>query len=121
MNGSIRGLVGTAASVLLTAVLATIAPAAAAGLGHSPSSVACDVGALGQGGVSSSGRAQGSYHDGPGLVPGVESRTAGTDESGRLELSGVLEGTLSGTFRGDTFNGRTSGIFGECSGNGCAP
>lgn len=75
----------------------------------------------GRGGVSSSGRAQGSYHDGPGLVPGVESRTAGTDESGRLELSGVLEGTLSGTFRGDTFNGRTSGIFGECSGNGCAP
>jgi hypothetical protein len=118
--------------VLMSAVSAAIMLAATTTLGSaaafaqpaddaSSCSSGCDVGALGQGGVSSDGRARGSYHKGPGRVPGVNSRAAGTEDSGRLELSGALEGTLSGTFHGPTFRGRTTGIFGDCTGGSCTP
>jgi hypothetical protein len=82
----------------------------------------CMVGALGQGGISSDGRAQGSYRKGPGRIEGVNVRAAGTQASGRLELSGLFQGTLSGTFHGDTFRGRTTGPeFGDCTGSACTP
>lgn len=94
---------------------------ASPGQGASCSAV-CGVGAIGQGGASSDGRAQGSYRKGPGRIEGVDVRAAGTEESGRLELSGAVEGTLSGTFHGDTFRGRTTGPeFGDCTGSACTP
>jgi hypothetical protein len=114
----------TAVAAVLISFAAAMAGTAAANAeptdGASCSS-GCGVGAAGQGGTSSGGSAQGSYYNGPGRVTGVHSRAAGTQESGRLELSGGLEGTLSGTFRGDTFRGRTTGIFGDCTGGACAP
>jgi hypothetical protein len=95
--------------------------------GVGPCSSQCGVGAVGQGGASSDEKAQGSYQIGPGRVPGVNRRAAGTDDSGRLELSGDVEGTLSGTFQADrtgtvTLRGRTTGPeFGECTGSQCSP
>jgi hypothetical protein len=89
--------------------------------GVGPCSSECTVGGLGQGGTSSDLRAQGSYRKGEGRLPGVNVRAAGTQASGRLELSGAVEGTLSGTFQGDAFRGHTTGPeFGTCSGS-CSP
>jgi hypothetical protein len=120
---SFHSLSVAAAPILLAISLVTMAPGSAAAESANTTTCAsdCDVGALGQGGDSSGGRAQGFYHNGPGRIPGVDSRSAGTESSGRLELSGSVEGSLSGTFNDDTFQGRTTGIFGDCTGSGCSP
>jgi hypothetical protein len=89
--------------------------------GVGPCSSTCEVGGLGQGSESSGGNAKGSYRIGAGRVPGVHVRSAGTEASGRLVLDGAIEGTLSGTFHGDSFRGHTTGTeFGNCSGQ-CSP
>jgi hypothetical protein len=89
--------------------------------GVGPCSVDCGVGGLGQGGTSSDGAAKGSFRTGPGRIPDVNATAAGTEESGRLELSGTVEGTLSGRFLDSGFRGHTTGAeFGDCSGQ-CAP
>ncbi|MBC3193644.1 hypothetical protein H7X46_21540 [Pseudonocardia sp. C8] len=115
-----------AAALSITVLGLTLAGATAAVAapvdGVGPCSAECTVGGLGQGGTSSDGAAQGSFRAGPGRIPEVNATAAGTEESGRLELSGAIEGTLSGTFhRGGGFRGHTTGSeFGECSGQ-CAP
>lgn len=71
----------------------------------------CFVGAGGQGGVSSGGKAQGFHFAGQ---EGVAVTNSGNALSGRLQVGPL--GTISGTIRGGTNRGRGTGIFGDWSG-----
>ena len=77
---------------------------------------ACSVGALGTGGVSSDGKAQGFYDKFPSTrFPGSTFTNSGNLDAGRLNITGGV-GTTSGTFRQDSVRGRSSGTFGDWTG-----
>ena len=76
----------------------------------------CSVGALGQGGTSSDGKAQGFYDKFPSTrFPGSTFTNSGNLDAGRLNITGGV-GTTSGTFRQDSVRGRSSGTFGDWTG-----
>jgi hypothetical protein len=75
----------------------------------------CAVGALGQGGESSGGKARGFHHEFPSrFFDGETFTNVGNDTSGRGSISNV--GAQSGTFHGDTARGHATGVFGDWSG-----
>ena len=79
----------------------------------------CSVGALGTGGVSSGGKAQGFFSKTPSTrFPGATLTNAGNNDAGRLNITSSV-GSLSGTFRENpspTARGRGTGVFGDWSG-----
>lgn len=77
----------------------------------------CSVGAAGTGGEQSEGKAQGFHTEGPSTVnPRVSVTNVGNNDAGRIEVSGDRNGTLAGTFRGDSARGHGTGAFGGSSG-----
>lgn len=76
----------------------------------------CNVGASGQGGASSSGKAQGFYYEQPSTrFPGEKLSNSGNSFAGRLTVGdGLL--SISGNAHGDTVNGHGTGVFGDWSG-----
>lgn len=100
--------------VVLMAVVAALGAPAYANCGDG----ACSVGSLGTGGENSGGNAQGFRFEGPGQNPDVAVTNVGNADAGRLTVDrpGDNDGTLSGTFRGDSARGRGSGSFGDWSG-----
>jgi hypothetical protein len=71
----------------------------------------CAVGQLGQGGVSSDGKAQGFHFSG---AEGVAVTNSGNALSGRLQIGPL--GTISGHIQPGTSRGHGTGIFGDWSG-----
>ena len=78
----------------------------------------CAVGALGQGGVSSDGAAQGFRYVGPGLLPEYTVTNVGNFDAGHVRalLDGEDVGVLNGTYRDDVCIGMATGIFGDYQG-----
>ena len=97
-----------AALVCLT-LLAVSAQNVAANCGGSD----CLVGAFGTAGDHSA-NVQGFHAEGE--EGGLSFTNSGNFDAGRLVLSGDAEGSLSGTFRAGIARGRTTGLFGECTG-----
>ena len=96
--------------MVCAAVLAFMSSVAFAGCGKTN----CSVGALGNGGVQSGGAAQGSHEKGQEF--GSDFTNSGTSTSGHLNVVDP-SGSLSGHLHPDgTSTGRTTGFFGECTG-----
>jgi hypothetical protein len=76
----------------------------------------CAVGAFGQGGASSGGKAQGYRTEGPSeLFLGETQTSTGNNHAGHGSITGV--GSVSGNFPGDgTFRGRAVGTPDDCIG-----
>ena len=103
----------TVTALLAVMLVMTVAPAFAdCGVGD------CSVGAAGTGGEQSEGKAQGFRFEGPGHSPGETVTNAGNADAGRLtaDRPGDDDGTLSGTFRGDSARGHGTGLFGDWAG-----
>src|SRR5215203_2232156 len=99
-----RFVFGIAASLLL---IPSVSVAGGCGDGQ------CSVGAFGQGGTSSDGKAEGFYDKHPSTrFLGSTYTNSGNSDAGRLNISGGV-GTTSGTFRQDSVRGRSTGIFGD--------
>jgi len=80
----------------------------------------CYVGATGQGGTSSGGKAQGFFFSQPSIyVDGATYNNTGNNFAGHINVTGA--GTISGSApgSGNTFNGHATGLFGDWSGQ-CA-
>jgi hypothetical protein len=78
----------------------------------------CSVGALGQGGASSDGAAQGFRYVGPGRQPEYTVTNVGNSDAGhvRAVLDGEEAGTLDGTYRDGVCIGLATGVFGDYQG-----
>ena len=78
----------------------------------------CEVGAVGTGGLSSEGKAQGFHYVVPGHMVGSTATNSGNLEAGRLVIDrfGNVVGTLSGTYRDGICRGLETGIFGDSEG-----
>ncbi len=100
--------------------------AAALALGLGPSAAIaggcgdgeCFVGAAGQGGDSSEGKAQGFHVTGIDPEHGSMVTNSGNSTSGRLVVDSPTKGagSVTGTIRGDTLRGQDTGFFGDCDG-----
>ena len=115
--GSMVGIKGgSLMKRLLCALIVMLAPS----LASAQCGDTCFVGAFGQGGVASDGRAQGFHLDAPSFkYPGAEATVSGTVNSGHNSYSGAVSGSLSGTFHGSgtAFTGRASGVLGDFTGH----
>ena len=98
-------------SLYLAAALAFVPSMAIAQCGGGAD---CAVGGIGTGGQNSDGRAQGFRFQGE--ERGATVTNAGNAESGRLNINGDDDGSLSGTFRSGLERCRTTGFFGDCTG-----
>lgn len=78
----------------------------------------CSVGALGQGGVSSDGAAQGFRYVGPGSQPQYTVTNVGNSDAGHVlaVLDGENAGTLDGTYHDGVCIGLATGVFGDYTG-----
>ena len=78
----------------------------------------CSVGAFGQGGESSGGKAQGSYFVGPGENPGVSVSVSGNASAGHVAVSRPdgSSDSLAGTDRNGIVRGMGTGEFGDWTG-----
>jgi hypothetical protein len=79
----------------------------------------CYVGAYGQGGESSAGKAQGFRYEQPGtLFPDYTLTNTGNLNAGRYNVisNGSSIGSTSGTFRGTSVRGTFKGVFGDWAG-----
>jgi hypothetical protein len=78
----------------------------------------CSVGTYGTGGLNSDGSAQGGLFIGQEEVPPgtIDITNAGNANAGNITISGAVSGSATGTFRAGATRGRTSGVFGECTG-----
>ena len=79
----------------------------------------CSVGALGQGGASSDGAAQGFRYVAPGhAVPGAIVTNVGNSDAGHISvvLDGDVLGTLDGTYHDGVCIGLATGVFGDLHG-----
>jgi hypothetical protein len=102
--------------ILIAAVWSLLTPPALANCGDGD----CNVGAAGQGGVASEGQAQGFRTEFPSIFfPGYGFSNTGNLDAGRLGITQPGEepvGTTSGTFRQDSVRGRSTGVFGDWTG-----
>ena len=78
----------------------------------------CGVGALGQGGVSSGGAAQGFRYVGPGRLPEYTVTNVGNSRAGHVLaiLDGENAGVLDGTYRDGVCIGLATSVFGDYQG-----
>jgi hypothetical protein len=79
----------------------------------------CSVGALGQGGASSGGAAQGFRYVAPGqVIPGSTVTNVGNFDAGHIDVSldGDVLGTLDGTYHDGVCIGLATGVFGDLHG-----
>jgi hypothetical protein len=78
----------------------------------------CNVGTYGRGGVNSGGNARGGLFVGAEEIPSgtIDVRNAGNANAGNISISGAVSGSAVGTFRAGASRGRTSGVFGDCTG-----
>ena len=78
----------------------------------------CSVGALGQGGQSSDGAAQGFRYVGPGSQPEYTVTNVGNFDAGHVlaVLDGENAGTLDGTYHDGVCIGLATGVFGDYHG-----
>lgn len=110
------GKIAAGAACLMLSVAAAAAPAG-------PCKDSCSVGLLGQGGLSSDGKAVGFRYVGPGpLNPNVTLTNDGRSSEGHVEVTdanGNVIGVLNGRCEYGTFvwNGNGSGIFGDWKGS----
>jgi hypothetical protein len=105
----------------VAAVMAVIMVALAASAFANCGDAECSVGAAGTGGEKSEGKAQGFRTEGPGHNPGVSVTNTGNSFSGQLKVDrpGDDDTQLAGTGRDGIARGRSTGEFGEWSGQ-CA-
>lgn len=98
-------------------VLVALALFPSAAIANCGNEQTCHVGASGQGGGSSGGKAHGFYYEEPShMFPGQTLTNAGNSLSGRLTVGGGSTVTESGTAHGDTFRGHGTGVFGDWAG-----
>jgi hypothetical protein len=78
----------------------------------------CSVGALGQGGTSSGGAAQGFHYNGPGNQPEYTITNVGNFDAGHVSatLDGEDAGALDGTYHDGVCIGLATGVFGDYQG-----
>jgi len=78
----------------------------------------CSVGALGQGGASSGGAAQGFHYNGPGSQPEYDVTNVGNSNAGHVSatLDGEDAGALDGTYHDGVCIGLATGVFGDYQG-----
>ena len=78
----------------------------------------CSVGALGQGGTSSGGAAQGFHYNGPGSQPEYTVTNVGNSDAGHVSatLDGQDAGALDGTYHDGVCIGLATGVFGDYHG-----
>jgi hypothetical protein len=115
--GALSVALGIGAAAVATPWVASAKPD-----GTGPCSSACAVGSEGQGGTSSGDKpnrpstvtgAQGGYVIRPARVPDTTVRFAGPADSGLLELSGAIEGSIYGHIHDretGQFTGRLTGV-----------
>ena len=106
------------ATTRLVATLALIGPAVWPSAAMAQCQSNCSVGALGQGGASSGGAAQGFRYVGPGTQPQYTVTNVGNSDAGHIRavLDGEEAGTLDGTFHDGVCIGLATGVFGDYQG-----